>query len=713
MLLSRLLRGVLWCALAICAGACGLHGGDEDGVRQAEAPDTELLKQPERLTRSTQATFEFESATDVTFNCVLDDKLTANCRSPLTLTVSEGSHTFIVWAINADKLADKTPVTWQWTVDSTPPIVSILTAPPRYDNTTSPTFTFSVEHLALVTCSLDDGPREMCSSPYQVGPLSDGAHTLRLLSTDVAGNVQAEAVTYSWTLDTTTPDVTLLQTPPALGNQREVTFTFETAQSTTPLTLRCLLDGIERFPCVSPMVFSVSDWTHRFEIRARNALGIADPTPAVFDFTVDSLAPSLSLTSLPAFSTSNDLSLQFSSSEASLGFQCALSAGAETPSFAPCTPPFVAQGVPEGLATFTVRLTDLAGNTTTRTTTTTVDTVAPALTLTEIPAARSADATPTFAFQVQGASVVECRIDYSLYAPCSSPRTLALGSGNHLHEIRARDAAGNTTTVSTSFVIDLYAPLITFTAAPATNTAVTSTTFAFTVQDSDLQTVECSYDAAPYAPCTSPVTISNLTLGNHSFAVRASDDLGNIGLRTHSFHADPRPINITFFSGPLGDTSDNSPFFTWSQTFATSRMCRYDANPLVSDCASVMATTLPDGPHTFYVRIQNDRGESLVATRSFTVDTVAPTVTITGGPSGTITNPEVEFSFVAGADAVTTECRLFRQGAATGSYAPCTSPYPLTLTPPSTPYPYVFEVRVADQAGNRWSTYRSFTYTTP
>ncbi len=711
MLFSRLLRGVSWGALVIGAGACGLH--DEEVVRLAEAPDTVLLKQPERLTTSAQATFEFESATGATFNCVVDNKLTANCHSPLTLTVSDGGHSFMVWAINADKIPDKTPVMWQWTVDSTPPTVSILTAPPRYDNSPSPTFTFGSEQQALVTCSLDDGPREVCSSPYQVGPLSDGAHTLSLLATDVAGNVQLEAATYAWTLDTTTPDVTLLQTPPALGTVNAVTFTFETAQSTTPLSLRCLLDGIDRSPCASPIAFSVSDGAHRFEVRARNALGIADPTPAVFDFTVDSQAPSLSLTVMPTFSTSNDLSFRFSSSEASLGFQCALSVGADEPSFAPCTPPFVAQDVPEGLVTFTVRLTDLAGNTTTRTTTTTVDTVAPTVTLTESPAARSADTTPTFAFQVQGASVVECRINYGPYAPCSSPRTLVLSSGNHLHEIRARDAAGNTTTVSTSFVIDLYAPLITFTAAPATNTAVTSTTFAFTVQDSDLQTVECSYDAAPYAPCTSPVTISNLTLGNHSFSVRASDDLGNLGLRTHFFHADPRPINITFLSGPLGDTADNSPFFTWSQTFATSRMCRYDANPQVSDCGSVLGTTLPDGPHTFYVRIWNDRGESLLATRSFTVDTVAPTVTITGGPSGTITNPEVEFSFVAGADAVTTECRLFRQGAATGSYAPCASPYPLTLSPPSTPYPYVFEVRVADQAGNQWSTYRSFTYTTP
>lgn len=711
MLLSRLLRGGFWGALIIGAGACSLN--DEEVVRLAEPPDTVLLQQPERLTRSTQATFEFESTTGTTFHCVLDDKAMANCSSPLTLTVSDGGHSFMVWAINADKIPDKTPVMWQWTVDTTPPTVSILTSPPPYDNTTSPTFTFSAEHQSLITCSLDNGPREVCSSPYQVGPLSDGAHTLSLLATDVAGNVQPEAATYSWTLDTTTPDVTLLQTPPALGNQREVTFTFETSQSTTPLSLRCLLNGIERFPCASPMVFSVSDWTHRFEVRAYNALGIPDPTPAVFEFTVDSQAPPLALTAKPAFSTGNDLSFWFSSSEGSLGFQCALSVGADEPSFAPCTPPFVAQDVPEGPVTFTVRLTDLAGNTTTRTTTTTVDTVAPTLTLTESPAARSADATPTFAFQVQGASVVECRIDYSPYAPCSSPWTLALGSGNHLHEIRARDAAGNTTTVSTSFVIDLWAPVITFTAAPAANTAVTSTTFAFTVQDSDLQTVECSYDAAPYAPCTSPVTISSLTLGNHSFSVRATDGLGNTGLRTHFFHADPRPINITFLSGPLGDTADNSPFFTWSQTFATSRMCRYDANPMVSDCGSVLGTTLPDGPHTFYVRIWNDRGESLVATRSFTVDTVAPTVTITGGPTGTITTPSVEFSFVAGADAVTTECRLFRQGAATGSYAPCASPYPLTLSPPSTPYPYVFEVRVADQAGNQWSTYRSFTYTTP
>ena len=40
-------------------------------------------------------------------------------------------------------------------------------------------------------------------------------------------------------------------------------------------------------------------------------------------------------------------------------------------------------------------------------------------------------------------------------------------------------------------------------------------------------TYECSLDGAPFTPCTSPVTYTDLPNGEHTFQVRATDAAGN------------------------------------------------------------------------------------------------------------------------------------------------------------------------------------------
>ncbi|MCA9677603.1 MAG: hypothetical protein KC464_21450 [Myxococcales bacterium] len=58
---------------------------------------------------------------------------------------------------------------------------------------------------------------------------------------------------------------------------------------------------------------------------------------------------------------------------------------------------------------------------------------------------------------------------------------------------------------------------------------------------------------------------------------------------------------------------------------------------------------LADGAHTFWVRVVDLAGRRATATRSFTVDTVAPTVTITSGPSGVTGDATPTFGFATGA----------------------------------------------------------------
>ena len=63
-------------------------------------------------------------------------------------------------------------------------------------------------------------------------------------------------------------------------------------------------------------------------------------------------------------------------------------------------------------------------------------------------------------------------------------------------------------------------------AVPGSSTTATGVTFTFTANEPGV-TFNCSLDTAPFAACTSPVTVSGLALGNHTFRVRARDAAGN------------------------------------------------------------------------------------------------------------------------------------------------------------------------------------------
>jgi hypothetical protein len=53
--------------------------------------------------------------------------------------------------------------------------------------------------------------------------------------------------------------------------------------------------------------------------------------------------------------------------------------------------------------------------------------------------------------------------------------------------------------------------------------------------NSGVASVQCQFDGGAFAACTSPKTLSGLTIGPHTFAVRATDNAGNIGTVSRSF----------------------------------------------------------------------------------------------------------------------------------------------------------------------------------
>jgi PKD repeat protein len=93
--------------------------------------------------------------------------------------------------------------------------------------------------------------------------------------------------------------------------------------------------------------------------------------------------------------------------------------------------------------------------------------------------------------------------------------------------VRERDEDNNCRSSTVAIVVDTTAPARPrIDAHPDAATAHTSATFAFSSAEPDVQ-FACRVDAAPFAPCASPLALDGLAEGAHRLEVTARDPAGN------------------------------------------------------------------------------------------------------------------------------------------------------------------------------------------
>jgi subtilisin family serine protease len=258
-------------------------------------PDTYLDSGPAAGSTldETTPTFSFSSHDPgATFECQLDEGGFSVCSSPLTTEpLADGSHDFEVRAVNADENhteenRDPTPATRSFTVDTAPPETQIVSGPTGPTNDPTPRFEFSSnERGAGLECRLDGGSYSACHSPRTFGLLADGPHTFEVRATDAAGNTDPSAASRSFTVDTQAPD-TQFDSGPS-GRTSNVTPSFAFHSSEEASSFECRLDGRSYSACSSPQTTPAPLLyaSHTFEVRATDAAGNTDPSPASRSFT--------------------------------------------------------------------------------------------------------------------------------------------------------------------------------------------------------------------------------------------------------------------------------------------------------------------------------------------------------------------------------------------------------------------------------------------
>ena len=401
-------------------------------------------------------------------------------------------------------------------------------------------------------------------------------------------------------------------------------------------------------------------------MRATDAAGNTDATPASYTWTVDLTAPNTTIDSNPTDPSNNTTpSFSFSSTESGSSFECRIDAG----SWTSCTSPeSISPALTAGSHTFDVRATDAAGNTdaTPASHTWTVDLTPPNTTIDSSPSSPSGNTTPTFAFSSsEGGSTFECRIDGGSWTSCTSPDTIspALGEGSHTFDVRAVDPAGNAdgTPAGHTWLIDTGAPTVTITdptsylnGSDPNNYTVTAST-----PDGDVTNVdffECSDASAACATGswvqfgtdnTAPFSATWSTPvfdGPKAIRAVAVDAASNTGQHVRTITIDrtaPTGVTVTYPNGYVTGsyaitTGNGSDPDVNASTGSLERQTGDLANNACSSYGSWTAASSPDtlasGKCAKYrYSVSDNLGNVAVATSSSETksDTAAPTSTLT------------------------------------------------------------------------------------
>ena len=179
--------------------------------------------------------------------------------------------------------------------DLLPPDTTISSGASGTVNSASASFAFTASEAgSTFECRLDSGAWAACSSPKEYSGLANGQHTFRVRATDAAGNVDEGPANRTWTVsvqsppprDTGPPETTISSGPTGSVASQAASFSFTSSEGGS--TFQCRLDSAAWAACSSPKPYSaLVNGSHTFEVRATDAAGNTDGSPAVRAWSID------------------------------------------------------------------------------------------------------------------------------------------------------------------------------------------------------------------------------------------------------------------------------------------------------------------------------------------------------------------------------------------------------------------------------------------
>lgn len=333
----------------------------------ATPPDTAIEFGPSGLVGFNEPEFGYESPTDpetAQFECSLDSAAYAACDEEefiVEAPLADGSHTFAVRAIDQAGNVDSTPASTAFTIDATSPTVEIKSGPEGTTANRSPSFGFEASG-GTVGCAVEpigaeaeEPTLDACTSGTSdtvATPLADGTYVFIVSAVDTAENETAQR--REFTIDGTAPDTSITVGPESTTDDPRPTFSF--AATETNVTWLCRYDAAAFAACSGPGATHVpatalADGSHTFQVKAVDAAGNADATPASRTFTVLTAGPQTTIESGPSGAIeATKADFTYSANKTST-FQCSLDGAA----FAGCGTSDELTGLAQGEHRFEVR----------------------------------------------------------------------------------------------------------------------------------------------------------------------------------------------------------------------------------------------------------------------------------------------------------------------------------------------------------------------
>lgn len=270
-----------------------------------------------------------------------------------------------------------------------------------------------------------------------------------------------------------------------------------------------------------------------------------------------------------------------------------------------------------------------------------VDLTPPKVFLNLQPPSLTSATTADFSFSVDdgsgsGIATLECTLDNNT-KPCHSSSQMsysALAEGDHSFSVTATDQVGRKAKQDYSWTINLSAPTLWISQAPAAITNQTVGNFSFDGQDrfgKALKSFECKLDSGAIETCDNKSrSYTSLSQGIHQFWVRGIDQSDLASTLSYSWIVDLTPATLAWVKKPDPITNNTSETLLFEVTDAVglkSVECQLDGGAF-KDCSNKVftASALIDGTHNVMVRATDKAGNLSSISTSWQVDTQKPKI---------------------------------------------------------------------------------------
>ena len=399
-----------------------------------------------------------------------------SCTSPWTPALSaDGDYALAIRAVDAAGNVGPSVTSTAFVYDTTPPGIPTLTQQPASPSPDqAPVVGFAVGSLETAECraTTDLGAVvhdwTACTTPWaaDLAGQADGPYRLEVRAVDQAGNT-GDPLGVDYALDSTAPATASFTSAPTGPSQSPApVFTFNVVTGASP---ECQLTGpagviIDWVGCGSPYPLTLlgePDGTYQLSVRLVDNAGNRSAVTTA-SYILDTTPPAAPVLTLPASPTADRQTDWRWTGELGARASCQLVSGSRVLSaWRSCTSPHRASlvGQPDGPYTLQVRLVDLAGNVgAVRSGTVVLDTTAPVVAFTAVPAAVTTDRTPTWSWSTESGATASCLLTRDAvvvldWRPCSgslTPNLAGLPEGSYRLSVRAVDRAGNMGAVQSS-----------------------------------------------------------------------------------------------------------------------------------------------------------------------------------------------------------------------------------------------------------------------